>query len=521
MGIEMGRAEVSFGRTVKRTSIASYGRAGDDGLDITAFAAAAHMPFPPPASTPALVDAVQGMVRTSSIPLAPPPSRPPPTGGEDDEPIPTLRPSRPLATLTHRPFSSPAASEATLADSIRSRKRGQVARELVETERRYFGVLQTVKSRFFDPVQKALETTTGTGTGAGEKGKEKVLSKRTAQEVFANFEDVYGLSKTVLAALEDMAVRSRLFDDGEEEEEGTRRKEARVGQTLQPFVPFFKLYAPFARNFPRSQTALALHSSPTGPSPLFAALVSAPDADSNTTGGLSLAHLLLSIIQRVPRIELLLGQLLKYSDPVRDRDYATLDQVKRGISDVARQLNRAMREDEERVQILNIQARFDGEVRLLSPGRRLVRTGRVRVRSCRAGEWRQEKDKTAFLFSDRMVVATAKGDEGEGKRYAVWRDFGLDEMTAVKGGEVARKKGGTQRGIDVLLATESFTLFAGKLPCPCPESFAEHRQARTRRLTLGSTRSVRPSRTTSAPARPSSALRLPSTTMPPRRPRRG
>jgi hypothetical protein len=247
-----------------------------------------------------------------------------------------------------------------------------------------------------------------------------ILSKKTTVNIFSNFAAILGLSGQFLASLENLGRIHKLFDQPVPPQSATLEtasdssqkmqtlhfpkaessavKRLNIGETLTEFLPFFKLYTTFTINFSVSQSTLHLHSAKRGPSPAFFSLLE----DCRRRGvdnGLGLAHMLLGIIQRVPRYELLIKELLKYSTQT-DSDYRHLLSAQTMVGCVARRLEIGMNEQAATKTILTIQRAMEGlAFPLVIPSRKLVKIGQLK----KIGRKGDLQDRVFFLFNDCLI----------------------------------------------------------------------------------------------------------------------
>ncbi|EFP82878.2 hypothetical protein PGT21_019176 [Puccinia graminis f. sp. tritici] len=306
-------------------------------------------------------------------------------------------------------FPSPPLDEALCQKNCK--KQRQIVRELIETERRYFELLNKIQTNYILPIQASHQT---------NDYQKFILSKKTTVNIFSNFAAILGLSGQFLASLENFGRIHKLFDQPVPPQSATLEtasdssqklqplhfpkaessaiKRLNIGETLTEFLPFFKLYTTFTSNFSVSQSTLHLHSAKRGPSPAFFNLLE----DCRRRGvdnGLGLAHMLLGIIQRVPRYELLIKELLKYSAQT-DSDYRHLLSAQTMVGCVARRLEIGMNEQAATKTILTIQRAMEGlAFPLVIPSRKLVKIGQLK----KIGRKGDLQDRVFFLFNDCLI----------------------------------------------------------------------------------------------------------------------
>ncbi|GAA5867630.1 hypothetical protein JCM8547_001321 [Rhodosporidiobolus lusitaniae] len=278
----------------------------------------------------------------------------------------------------------------------------------------------------------------------------------------------------------------------------------RLGKALLPILPFLKQYSLFVANFSGSLARLSsLEAAPSAPvSPVgangapgstnddrtrwqaFAAEAQKKRVDANGTGSgkIGLGGLLLNIVQRVPRYKLLLADLIRYTE----EDHPDLRDLKTAftlVDGVASHLESQIQSHTNDLQILDLQRAFTNlETPLLSPGRRLLKSGTLRKQD-RAG---REQTRTFFLFNDILLHASGGesgwsavglgianvvlgGEEGAGSaavptgglQYRLHRRLELEDVTVIGSGEVTES--GLKYGFEILSAEKSFVVFADSL----------------------------------------------------------
>jgi RhoGEF domain/PH domain len=146
-------------------------------------------------------------------------------------------------------------------------------------------------------------------------------------------------------------------------------------------------------------------------------LIEARDSNSATKGQ-SIRALLITPVQRVPRYNMLLEDLLK-NTPRAHAERSQLEEAVELMKSIANGINEAIRRGENMQKILVISTRFVGtavgtrsrverKVDLVAPHRELVRDGPM-SKLCR----KSAKPRWFFLFNDILLYATivAAGDD--------------------------------------------------------------------------------------------------------------
>ncbi|KAJ3306219.1 hypothetical protein HDV03_000139 [Kappamyces sp. JEL0829] len=251
-------------------------------------------------------------------------------------------------------------------------KRKLVMKEIVDSEIRYLADLAFVKN-YRDPLLALAGT------------PQEILPKKTIGEIFAHYESIFTVNQELRSQLE---ARLQLWDSGLDH----------VGDIFLSLAPFLRVYTLFLTNF---NGAIKLVTLLTARNPRFAAFLQEVNAMPGARGGLNLQTFLLTPVQRIPRYELLLKELIKHT-PTDHPDYENLLNGLEMIAGVAMFNNETMRDHQMMLEILTIQKSLVGlRIDLIVPGRRLVKRGSVQKISRRAHQTRE-----LILFSDMLVIAS-------------------------------------------------------------------------------------------------------------------
>ncbi|XP_071043623.1 rho guanine nucleotide exchange factor 17 isoform X3 [Parasteatoda tepidariorum] len=124
-------------------------------------------------------------------------------------------------------------------------------------------------------------------------------------------------------------------------------------------------------------------------------------------GKLALDALLIMPVQRIPRYELLLKELLKHTN-MEHSDYNLLVQAQKEVHELALKINRVEREafQQEIIQqkVREIEQYIEGVIDLVQPDREFIRHDTVTI----PGSLGTKKERCLFLFSDLMLITTIK-----------------------------------------------------------------------------------------------------------------
>ncbi|XP_076969758.1 rho guanine nucleotide exchange factor 17 [Tamandua tetradactyla] len=129
----------------------------------------------------------------------------------------------------------------------------------------------------------------------------------------------------------------------------------------------------------------------------------------------ALSDLMIKPVQRIPRYELLVKDLLKHT-PEDHPDYPLLLDAQRNIKQVAERINKGVRSAEEAERharvLQEIEAHIEGMEDLQAPLRRFLRQEMVIEVKAVGGK----KDRSLFLFTDLIVCTTLKRKSGSLRR---------------------------------------------------------------------------------------------------------
>jgi hypothetical protein len=290
----------------------------------------------------------------------------------------------------------------------------------------------------------ALSKGAAASSVASSSSAAPMLSRKALGEIFSNFVDILHLNSELLVRLDDrLSGRSRsppgsrpasmalaspsvpeiIFDPAASLMPWAAETDV-VGDILLPMAPFLKMYSLYVKNF---SSALARIESERRSNDAFSRFLR--DTERATWGkasasggfgfGLGFQAHLLTIVQRIPRYKMLVGDLLKYT-PSSHRDYADLSKAFEVIEQVASYINENIRQHEMVLVMLGLQRSLVGLPEpLIVPGRSLLLRGAL-LKACR----RNIQQREFFLFSDCLVYASpVSGSIGMESASAAWQAF--------------------------------------------------------------------------------------------------
>ncbi|CAG00915.1 unnamed protein product [Tetraodon nigroviridis] len=129
----------------------------------------------------------------------------------------------------------------------------------------------------------------------------------------------------------------------------------------------------------------------------------------------ALGDLMIKPVQRIPRYELLVKDLLKHTSEDHP-DHSYLLDAQRNIKHLAEKINKGRRSAEEAERearvIQEIEAHIEGIEHILNPQRKFIRQEMVMEAKTVGGK----KDRSLFLFSDLIICTTLKRKSGSLRR---------------------------------------------------------------------------------------------------------
>ncbi|CAO1634524.1 unnamed protein product [Sympodiomycopsis kandeliae] len=352
-----------------------------------------------------------------------------------------------------RSRTEPINHRSTVSYEEAMRKRELVAQELLTTEKAYVDCLQVIQDCFYQPL---LARAGGLKGSPHLSSGPTILSRKALSDIFSNFIDILHLNTELSAQLEARlnprsarSVKSDLATDSGDQgvqpsqvgqnafpgsESGSHEPQSSessttsnirnrwnaetdtVGDILVPIAPFLKMYSLYVKNF---SSALNRIEAERRENDAFARFLK--ETEKSTWGrgkgfyGLGLQAHLLSIVQRIPRYKLLVGDLLKYT-PSFHRDHNDLQKAFGMIEQVASTINENVRQHEMIMLMLAIQRSLLGVTTpLVVPGRSLVKRGTL-MKACR----KDIQARAFFLFNDCIVYARPSSGGGPASIEAAW-----------------------------------------------------------------------------------------------------
>eukprot|EP00698_Gefionella_okellyi_P000761 TRINITY_DN10685_c0_g1_i1.p1 TRINITY_DN10685_c0_g1~~TRINITY_DN10685_c0_g1_i1.p1 ORF type:complete len:594 (+),score=111.60 TRINITY_DN10685_c0_g1_i1:98-1879(+) len=257
----------------------------------------------------------------------------------------------------------------------RLKHRTRVAEELISTERTYVKCLHVLNEVFYAQLRGRSGPFPGT-----------LCATEDVPHLFANIDQVYKLHLRILLLIE-----GRL---------SAWSNRQCLGDIFLQLVPFMRYYRDYVNNYDQALSTLTTLRRKDA----FVSWLRETEARVECAGQ-SVDSLLVTPIQRIPRYQMLMRELVEHTEHDHP-DYADLCGALANIKEVAEYLNESKRNAENTARVRQVAEVIHGRlpIALAEPGRRLVREGAMMVRDdCPAPQQRM-----LFLFNDVLVVAARR-----------------------------------------------------------------------------------------------------------------
>jgi len=278
------------------------------------------------------------------------------------------KPSKKSGSATKLQPWSPSRVEACLET------RTNIANEILRTEQTYVDSLKAIVEHFSAPLKQM----------AGDQ----ITTILTHAEIEKVFNNIPVLCTFNSYFLQNLQARMEAFDPQTTE----------MGNVFLQFAPFFRMYSQYATNF---EGVPKLISNMQEKNAKFAQFCQ--QKQNLASCQIGLLSLLVMPIQRIPRYQLLLEQLLKNTAP-QHKDFENLKTSLDLVSKVAVKINQDIERQQNSQSIREYQALFAEEVNFIVPHRRLIRHGPL-VKTSYKGDQEFE----VFVFNDMIGYATCRG----------------------------------------------------------------------------------------------------------------
>lgn len=267
--------------------------------------------------------------------------------------------------------------------------RYRVAQELLSTERSYVKQLECALEVYMKPM--------------AEVG---LLNDRTKATLFSNLPTILPLNRIFLESVENR-VQPNVW-----------KYNPKIGDIFLEFAPFFKLYSEYARS---NQAASELLGQLLSTNSKF---LKYHDTQLGSEKP-SLASLLITPIQRVPRYQLLLKEILKNTPEDHD-DRADCEKALAEVTTLAANVNTCIKERELADLAVSLESKFTSSPGFVDPSRIFIMQGPLTKFSRNDQPTLYE----FFLFNDMLAYASLRAD-GKFKlkhKLMINEAFGVDSV---------------------------------------------------------------------------------------------
>ncbi|KAJ3439779.1 faciogenital dysplasia protein [Anaeramoeba flamelloides] len=251
-------------------------------------------------------------------------------------------------------------------------KRDRVAIEILTTERTYLYNLDIL----INTIQFELKSKS--------KSKNAILTNSAIKKLFGNLPDIFRVNKQLSQGLEQKLKNWK--------------KKSTLGTFFKDLIPFLKMYQNYVIQFQKSTELIQK---------LLRQNINFKKwSERNIENyGLHLQSFLIMPVQRLPRYELLLRELLDSTEENHE-DFLPLSEAYEKITLVNKHVNEAVYKRENQKEIIKLQKKFNSSKLkdLITPSRLYIAKGPLMKISRK-----KSLERHFFLFSDLLIYATVSG----------------------------------------------------------------------------------------------------------------
>eukprot|EP01114_Cavostelium_apophysatum_P014970 TRINITY_DN3996_c0_g1_i1.p1 TRINITY_DN3996_c0_g1~~TRINITY_DN3996_c0_g1_i1.p1 ORF type:complete len:701 (-),score=169.13 TRINITY_DN3996_c0_g1_i1:41-2143(-) len=250
-----------------------------------------------------------------------------------------------------------------------------VAKEILTTEELYINNLKTLIKLYKVPLTENASS------------KKAFITEDQVRLLFSDIEIILGYNQQLL---EDMTPRIKSWSPSQ-----------CLGDIFLRITNFLKVYTGYVQNYDVALETIGICKK----NPKFAAFIEScrvsPEGNLQT-----LEMLLINPIQRIPRYNLLLSELLKYTWKDH-KDYKNLELSQARMKEVATYVNDKKREFENIAKVRQVQEEFDEslDANLVDPSRKFIRRDVVAQWTGSNDSDKKINELVLILFNDLLVVA--------------------------------------------------------------------------------------------------------------------
>eukprot|EP01113_Clastostelium_recurvatum_P035747 TRINITY_DN5015_c0_g1_i2.p1 TRINITY_DN5015_c0_g1~~TRINITY_DN5015_c0_g1_i2.p1 ORF type:complete len:810 (-),score=195.49 TRINITY_DN5015_c0_g1_i2:112-2541(-) len=271
--------------------------------------------------------------------------------------------------------------------------RERVAQEILSTERTYVTSLSWICQNVLTPLRTAAATSS------------PIISENEIRFIFSTLDVILNYNQLLLSDLELRVGKGWT-------------PHQRLGDIFLTIASFLKIYSQYCSNYTEALKVLMECKK----NPKWVKFYDELKKKNDTLQMAGLEDYLIRPVQRIPRYNLLLQDLVKHTDRSHP-DYANIQAAIAKVKSVAEHMNERKREFENILKVSEIQERMEGGEPLARAHRRFVKEGEVmefavpdESNSSKSGSSRKGLGLTPvmlFLFNDILVVAKAQSSKSK------------------------------------------------------------------------------------------------------------
>ncbi|GAB6028699.1 hypothetical protein CHUAL_004523 [Chamberlinius hualienensis] len=265
--------------------------------------------------------------------------------------------------------------------------RTHVVAELYDTEKSYVESLQILVNKYFRPLKSPEYS--------------GIVDSHLVEEMFFQIPEILNHHEVFLEVL-----KQRLENWDNKQIVGDVFVESFTRQ------PVIDTYTAFINNWKLAKEAIKIA---TQAKPAFAKFLEHMSREHK--GKLTLDALLIMPVQRIPRYELLIKELLKHTQ-LDHPDHRLLVTAQKEVHDLAVKINHMEREayetEQMQLKLRELENLIEGLIDLVHPMRTFLRYDLVTM----SGSLGAKKERCLFLFSDLLVIASIKKKSGPMRKTA-------------------------------------------------------------------------------------------------------
>jgi hypothetical protein len=330
--------------------------------------------------------------------------------------------------LSPRAYAEAASSSVPLdPEELRQRKRTNIAREILASERSYLEVLSAMVEVYRTPLIDWVRTARSQEQtmGAVQKVRKRV-AKTVAGSMSVREEDI---KRMFANAVVIKGVHEKLIKDLEAKLDAWRDEQT-LGDVFAAFAPFLRIYVDYSNNYREATELLTKYQENSVDFNATAKQLEVEAAKRCKVVGLE--NMLIQPIQRIPRYTLLLSDLLSKT-PEGHPDHEGVSHSLAEILKVSAVIDENIHSYEQQQRLLHTANKIGAKKagKLIRADRKLIRDGIVSYVA--AGDTKVAKRLHIWLFNDMLAhVADSKGhssiasDKHQWPLELVWLVDGVD-----------------------------------------------------------------------------------------------